>query len=75
MDTLGLFPRMKDQQLEQDDGEQRGGDPGSADACPPDRVVDGAECARAWFSDAAVPGRPAGPACWLRCHGPHLPSS
>jgi len=41
MDTLGLFPRMKDQQLEQDDGEQRGGDPGSADACPPDHVVDG----------------------------------
>ena len=36
-----LFPGMKDQQLEHDDGEQRGGDPGSADACPPDHVVDG----------------------------------
>jgi hypothetical protein len=41
MDTLWLFPRVKDQQLKQDDGQQRGGDPGSADACPPDHLVDG----------------------------------
>jgi hypothetical protein len=32
---------MKGQQLAQDDGEQRGGDPGSADAFPPDHMVDG----------------------------------
>jgi hypothetical protein len=51
--------------------------PRSADACPPDHVGRGPGCARAWFAGAAVPegGGRLGSACWLRCHGPHLPSS
>jgi hypothetical protein len=71
----------EDQQQEQDDGKQRGGDPGSADACPPDDVVDGAGCAGAWFAGAAVPGAvgwvpPAGcvpPIKLYRIYFPRLP--
>jgi hypothetical protein len=71
----------EDQQQEQDDGPQRGGDPGSADACPPDDVVDGAGCAGAWFAGAAVPGAagwvpPAGcvpPIKLYRIYFPRLP--
>jgi hypothetical protein len=55
MDALAVF-QDEDQRQEQDDGEQRGGDPDSADACPPDDVVDGGGCARAGFAGAAVPG-------------------
>jgi hypothetical protein len=76
MDTLWLFSRMKDQQLAQDDGEQRGGDPGSADAFPPDRMVDGGRVCQGLVRGCGwVRGGRLGSACWLRRHGPYLPSS
>ena len=68
--ALAVF-QDEDQQQEQDDGGQRGGDPDSADACPPDDVVDGGRvCRGAWFAGAAVPGAAGrGSACWLRRGG------